>query len=115
MTYLVEVAMITFSCVSANHLGLVDAVERTIRHKLPIINCSKCLTWWSLMIHGLFAHENLFVFCALAFLCSYLATWLHLLMAYIDTFYDRIYEQICTTASSSSIDETDTDRTVSDV
>ena len=45
--------MITFSAVAANHLGLVAAIERTIKHRLPIIGCPKCLAFWTSFGYGM--------------------------------------------------------------
>lgn len=89
-----EVVMIWFSCVAANHLGLVAAIEETIEHSLPIMNCPKCLTFWALMGYGMFAHENIFVTTATSFLFAYLASWLELGMGFIDTLYMMLYEKI---------------------
>ena len=91
-----------FSCVAANHLGLVDAIENTIRHKLPIINCSKCLTFWTLIVYGVSVRENIFVSIATSFLFAYFSVWLLLLFAIIDKQYNRIYDKIYTTADTTS-------------
>ena len=47
---IVDVAAVTLAAVLANHMGLIEAIERVVRHKLPIINCSRCLTFWSVLI-----------------------------------------------------------------
>ena len=47
-----DVLMITFSAVAANHLGLVVAIERKVKHRLPIIDCPKCLTFWTVIGYG---------------------------------------------------------------
>ena len=52
-----DVACIVFACTAVNHLGLVAAVERVIRHRLYVVNCPKCLTFWSMMACGV-ADEN---------------------------------------------------------
>ena len=95
-----EVVLITFSCVAANHLGLVAAVEGILKHSIPIVNCPKCLTFWTLMICGILERDNFFVTTATSFLFSYLATWLNLLFAIIDTQYNRIYDKIYSTTDT---------------
>ncbi len=90
-------AFIIFSCVAVNHLGLVAAIEKVIRHNLPVLNCPKCLTFWSVLVYGLVCCDTIATIptiVAVAFLCSYVAIWLELLMYIIDTLYNRIYGKI---------------------
>ena len=91
---MLEMVMIWFSCVCANHLGLVSAIEKVIGHPLPIVNCSKCFSFWALMAYGINENENFFTTISTSFLFSYAATWLELLMGYIDTIFYRLYEKI---------------------
>ena len=96
-----DIAAIVFFCTAVNHLGLIKAIERVIRHRLPVVNCPKCLTFWSMIACGV-AEENSSLFTlhsslrllAISLLCSYLAIWLELLMYAIDTLYNRIYVKI---------------------
>ena len=112
-----EVVMLGFSCVAANHLGLVAAVENTIRHSLPIINCSKCLTFWTLAGYGMLVRENIIVIVATSFLFAYLATWLELAMGFVDTLYVKLYEKIYPNTTDDTTPaagiKADTDSTVS--
>lgn len=103
-----EVAMIVFSCVTANHLGLVAAIEGIVRHKLPVINCGRCLSFWSVMVYGCLTSEHHFAdinemvgVIAASFLSAYAATWLQLLFAFIDKQYNRIYGKIFTAADTA--------------
>jgi hypothetical protein len=91
-----DVAAVTLAAVLANHMGLIDAVEKVIRHKLPIINCSRCLTFWSVLIclvccRTTAIHWTTIV--ATSFAASYAATWLELLFGIIDKQYEKIYEK----------------------
>lgn len=104
-----EVAMIVFSCVTANHLGLVAAVEGIVRHKLPVINCGRCLSFWAVMMYGILTCIHHFedmreIVCIVAtsFLSAYSATWLQLLFAFIDKQYNRIYGKIYPTADTAN-------------
>ena len=103
--------MILFSAVAANHLGLVAAVERVLGHSIPVVNCPKCLTFWSVLAYGLAAEMPdsgaacLPSVTATALLCAYLASWLELLMGFADTLYNRIYEQIYPTADTPADDQ----------
>ena len=91
-----DVAALTLVAVLANHMGLIDAVEKVIRHKLPIINCSRCLTFWSVLIcfvccRTTATHWTIIV--ATSFFAAYAATWLELLFGIIDKQYERIYKK----------------------
>ena len=85
---------IVFIATAVNHLGLISTIEGIIKRKLPVINCPKCLTCWSVMVYQLVANCNPLTSLAIALLCSYLAIWLELLMYAIDTLYNRIYGKI---------------------
>ena len=94
-------ALILFSATAVNHLGLVAAVERVVRHRLPVIGCPKCLTFWSVLAYGVLSGDGpsanpsaLPWLVATALLCAYLAVWLELIMYAIDTLYNRIYGKI---------------------
>lgn len=97
-----DIAAIIFICTAVNHLGLVSAVEKTIRHQLPILNCSKCLTFWSVLTYGVAVNINSSLFTlnssiqslAISFLSSYIAMWMELFMYAIDTLYNNIYGKI---------------------
>ena len=104
--------MILFSAVAANHLELVAGIENVIKHSIPIVNCPKCLSFWSVLAYGLLAGDNAILVIATAMLCAFLAIWLELLMGFIDTLYNRIYEQIYSTADTSADDTASADSTM---
>ena len=110
-----EVVMITFSCVAANHLGLVPAIEQTLHCRLPIINCPKCFTFWALVIYGIATREPPITIVAASFLFAYLATWLNLLFAIIDYLYNYIYDTLYPAADTTADNSLDTTGTMSDV
>lgn len=94
-----DIAAIVFVCTAVNHLGLIAAIERVIRHRLPVVNCPKCLTCWSVFAYGIatvsyVSPQIVARMLAISLLCSYLAIWLELLMYAIDTLYNRIYVKI---------------------
>ena len=95
----IDIAAIVFVCTAVNHLGLIAAIERVIRHRLPVVNCPKCLTCWSVFAYGIatvpyVSPQIVARLLAISLLCSYLAIWLELLMYAIDTLYNRIYAKI---------------------
>lgn len=90
----IDIASIVFVCVTANHLGLVRAIEETFEKELPIINCVKCFTYWVVLIYLSFATRDIIASLAISFLASYSAIWLELFEGYLDTLYIRIYGKI---------------------
>ena len=107
-----DIAAIVFVCTAVNHLGLIAAIECIINHSLPVLNCPKCLTFWSVLVYGIAEanspfstlHSSLRLL-AISFLCSYLALWLNLLMYAIDTLYNRIYGIIENNNKEETCDE----------
>ena len=96
-----DIAAIVFVCTTINHLGLVAAVERIVRRRLPVVNCPKCLAFWSVLILGLSGDgisaanpSGVVHWLAISLLAAYAAVWLELFMYSIDTFYNRIYDTL---------------------
>jgi hypothetical protein len=96
--YWIDIAAVVIVSVTANHLGLIAAIERVIRHRLPVVNCPKCLAFWGTLGCSLSGDGSLAALpsclprlLAISILCSYIAIWLELLMYAIDTLYNRIY------------------------
>ena len=115
-----DIAWIVVACTSANHLGLIAAVESVLHRRLPVVNCPKCLTFWSTLAYllacfltgddallrgGLIAALLPAVprMLAVSFLAAYSALWLELTMYFVDTLYNSIYDQI----SKNNGEETD--------
>lgn len=115
----IDIASIVFIGVTANHLGLVKAIEDTIHRELKILNCPKCLSWWGVLAYTIITSGETIPSLAISFICSYLAIWLELFEGFIDTLYNKVYEKIYTNASddeaTANTDDGDTTSTVSDV
>ena len=92
----IDIACIVFVCVTANHLGLVKAIEDVSKKEIPILNCPKCCSFWCTLLYGLWfvGFSDLPLVLAISFLCSYLAVWLELAEGYIDTLYQKLYDKI---------------------
>ena len=109
-----DVLMLVFSAVAANHLGLVAAAESVVHHRLPVLNCPKCAAFWLVLAYG-FGYEICFTttrhfvdvndmvayhfeyilkLIAAAFLSAWSAVWLDLLMGIIDQLYIKVYDTI---------------------
>lgn len=97
----IDIACLLFSAVCANHLGLVKAIETIIGHSLVIVNCARCLSFWSVLICTVATGWNPVEAVAVSFLCAYAATWLQLAMAIIDKQFDKIYDTIYPTTSTA--------------
>lgn len=86
--------MLVLSATLANHLGLIEAIEGVAKMEIPIINCPKCLSFWSVLLYSILSGCELIASVAVSFVCAYCAVWLELLFGYIDTLYNRLYENI---------------------
>ena len=117
MIFWIDIASIVFVCVTANHLGLVKAIEGAFKREIPIVNCIKCFTYWSVLAYTIISCREIFTSLAISFLASYSAIWLELLEGYIDTLYLKLYEKIFeqpdNDTSSANTDNGDTASTVS--
>ena len=130
-----DVLMIVFSAVAANHLGLVAAAESIIRHRLPVLNCPKCAAFWLVLAYG-FGYEICFTttrhfvdvndmvayhfeyilkLIAAAFLSAWSAVWLDLLMGIIDQLYIKVYDTIYPATDTPDTDTTGAGDAVPDV
>lgn len=93
----IDIVSIVFVCVTANHLGLVEAIQTVTKYnRFPIISCPKCFTFWSALAYGLWCvgFSDIPMVLAVSFLASYVAIWLELLEGFVDTIYLKLYEKI---------------------
>lgn len=98
------IAAIVLSITLANHLGLIEAIEGVIGHKLPILNCSMCGGFWLTLIYTLLTCNNVFDCVAVSFFVAYAAIWLELSFGIIDKIYNFIYESIYTKEADDTAD-----------
>lgn len=113
MTDWKDICLLTLSCVLANHMGLISAVEEVIKRKLPIVNCVKCFTFWSVLIFCLFSSLDVITSVAISFFLSYIAIWLELFFGFIDSCYEKIYNAIYKDSASSAQTDSDNSNTES--
>ena len=117
MIHWMGIVSVVFVCVTANHLGLVKAIEETIHKELRIVNCPKCFTFWSALAYSIITSRDAISSLAISFIASYSAIWLELLEGFIDSIYMKLYEKIYSdtdddTLTAADFDD-DTDCTVS--
>lgn len=91
-----DIAGLVFTCVTANHLGLVKAIEDTFDKELPIVNCVKCSSFWAVLFYMLFVTRSAIPSLAISFMAGYAAIWLELFEGMIDKLYGMLYEKIFT-------------------
>ena len=96
MTIWSDIASLVFISVTANHLGLISAIEELLEKKLPVINCSKCLSCWSVFTFLIVTGHNVITSFAMSLFSSYLAVWLELFEGYIDMLYTKLYTKLYT-------------------
>lgn len=82
--------MIVFSVTLANTMGLIEAIEGVIKHKIPILNCVKCGNFWLVLIYCLFHGFRVIPSVAISFLCSYVAVWFELSLGLINNLYNNV-------------------------
>lgn len=102
-----DIACIIIACTLANHLGLIIKLEEIIHHRLPIVDCSKCFTFWSSLTFGLYIGTPLVRCLAISFMSAFIAVWLELLLSVIDYYYIKIYETYNTTDAADTTSATD--------
>lgn len=107
-----DIACIVFVCVTANHLGLIEAIQLVLKwNTLPIVSCPKCLTFWMTLVYGCCntaTYGTMITVLAVSFLASYSAIWLEMLEGYVDTLYLKCYEKIYPPADNDA-DTSDSD------
>ena len=95
--------MVLISCVLFLHLGLGDEIEKRLHIKCILLECPKCLSFWSILIVSLFYFDVIRAIFN-AFVCAYLALWLDIALSYVSKIYNRLYEEINTESDESSED-----------
>ena len=102
-----DIACIVFVCVTANHLGLIGAIEDKMGFRIPILNCPKCASCWFTLAYimgkmGFSVIPQIPLVLAVSFLASYVAIWLELAEGYIDTLYLKCYGKIYGTSNDTA-------------
>jgi hypothetical protein len=94
--YWIDITLLMLSATLANHLGLIEAIEHVINKKIPVVNCAKCFTFWSVLVYSLFQRQYPIVSVAMSFLCAYSSVWLEMLLGYVNLLYIRCHESLFT-------------------
>ena len=90
-----------------NHLGLADTVTFHTKRNV-LINCSKCLTFWSTLGYSLLVLKWGIILAFLAaFSCTYCALWTELVLNVFNYFYQKTYGKIYSETDKANADSTD--------
>lgn len=81
-------------CTLANHMGLVKAIEERVGFQILVLDCVKCSVFWTTLAVGVFTEHSVLMPTVMAFIYSYLAIWLELLLCLVDSLYLKCYEKI---------------------
>ena len=87
------------SCVLFIHLGLGEAIERTLRVRIVLLSCVKCLTFWSMLVYSLIHSFPLESALCLSFVSAYAALWADIPLAKLATLYEKLNKDMATEES----------------
>ena len=88
----VGIAMLTMVVATlAVHLGLPDAIDKVIS---KVMQCHKCLSFWSTLIVLTYLGANIFVAALLSICAAYLSIWFAALLYWINKLYNRLWERL---------------------
>jgi len=82
-------------------MGLSGEIQRIAGISLKILNCPKCLTFWSALTILLLNRHPILPTVAASFIASYMAMWLTLAYDAATVKYNRLYEKITETPGIS--------------
>ena len=103
-----EAAMVMVCSILFISMGLSGEIQRVLGISLKILNCPKCLTYWTTLIVLLAEKHPLLPSIALSFLASYSAMWLTLALDAATVKYNEIYEKITENPGTSESYSQDT-------
>lgn len=85
------IACVFISCCLFIHLGLGEAIEKTIHLRFVLFHCVKCLTFWMITGYSFFVVSlPLEYSLCIGFACAYVALWSDLLLYYIAVKYEKL-------------------------
>lgn len=88
------IGCIFISCVLFIHLGLGEAIERTLRVRFVLLRCVKCLTFWSMLVYSLVHSLPLEYALCLSFVSAYAALWADIPLAKLAALYEKLNKDL---------------------
>lgn len=93
------VAAVVISCCLFIHLGLGQTISRLLHVQLVLLHCVKCLTFWCVLGYSLLRLTLPAESCiCIAFVSSYTALWVDLLLAKLSVLYEEFYKSVAAEA-----------------
>ena len=87
------VGLIFVSCCLFIHLGLGEAICKTLKIDFILFKCVKCLSFWAVLAYTLLFTEFCWELClALSFIMAYVALWVDLALMKIAEAYEKFYK-----------------------
>ena len=96
MIYWIDIAKIIVAVVLFENMGMRTAIEKTINYNFKILSCTRCTSFWSILIYVILHNGTIVDAISSSFIGSYIAVWCELLFGYLTLIYERIYEKITT-------------------
>lgn len=90
LTILLTSIVLMVSVNLIHHLGLAQAIEEVVG---KILECSQCLTFWSVMAGLIYLGQDIVTATFLAITMAYLSNWFGLLLLYLQRKFTILYEK----------------------
>lgn len=90
LTILLTSIVLMVSVNLIHHLGLAQAIADVVD---KILECSQCLTFWSVMAGLIYIGQDIVTATFLAITMAYLSNWFGLLLLYLQRKFTILYEK----------------------
>ena len=90
LTILLTSIVLMVSVNLIHHLGLAQAISEVVG---KILECSQCLTFWSVMAGLIYLGQDIVTATFLAITMAYLSNWFGLLLLYLQRKFTILYEK----------------------
>lgn len=90
LTILLTSIVLMVSVNLIHHLGLAQAIAEVVD---KILECSQCLTFWSVMSGLIYLGQDIVTATFLAITMAYLSNWFGLLLLYLQRKFTILYEK----------------------
>lgn len=90
LTILLTSIVLMVSVNLIHHLGLAQAIAKVVG---KILECSQCLTFWSVMAGLIYLGQDIVTATFLAITMAYLSNWFGLLLLYLQRKFTILYEK----------------------
>lgn len=88
------VGLIFVSCCLFIHLGLGEAICKTLKIDFILFKCVKCLSFWAILAYTFLFTQYCWELClALSFMMAYVALWVDLALMKIAEVYEKFYKE----------------------